>query len=235
MELIYYPSLFLLFLLVIFGPVIFIVLVARPGLSSKITKKELTRKSIVKWGLICGPLALIVLVTTMMAAEPASVRAERQAKDKVAAEQKQAAEKKRLEELKPTKREVSSKSIIPYEVNESEDGTLTKGQKKTITEGVDGERTKTYEVTYVQGVEQDRKLLKDEITKTVVNKKVVVGTYIKPVASAATKPSSSTQPSPEPYYQNCTAAKSAGAAPIYSGQPGYRVALDRDNDGIACE
>ncbi|WP_255771556.1 GmrSD restriction endonuclease domain-containing protein [Pseudarthrobacter sulfonivorans] len=37
------------------------------------------------------------------------------------------------------------------------------------------------------------------------------------------------------YYANCAAAKAAGAAPIRVGQPGYRAALDRDNDGVACE
>ncbi|MDP9905642.1 GmrSD restriction endonuclease domain-containing protein [Arthrobacter bambusae] len=37
------------------------------------------------------------------------------------------------------------------------------------------------------------------------------------------------------YYENCTAAKAAGAAPLYAGQPGYRTALDRDGDGVACE
>jgi hypothetical protein len=37
------------------------------------------------------------------------------------------------------------------------------------------------------------------------------------------------------YYQNCTAVKAAGAAPLYRGQPGYRAALDRDGDGVACE
>ena len=37
------------------------------------------------------------------------------------------------------------------------------------------------------------------------------------------------------YYANCTAAKAAGAAPLYAGSAGYRPALDRDNDGIACE
>ncbi|MEO8265534.1 MAG: excalibur calcium-binding domain-containing protein [Ilumatobacteraceae bacterium] len=26
-----------------------------------------------------------------------------------------------------------------------------------------------------------------------------------------------------------------GAAPIYVGEPGYRSALDRDKDGVACE
>ncbi|WP_260618175.1 excalibur calcium-binding domain-containing protein [Streptomyces sp. WAC07149] len=37
------------------------------------------------------------------------------------------------------------------------------------------------------------------------------------------------------YYKNCDAAKAAGAAPIRRGQPGYRDALDRDKDGIACD
>lgn len=37
------------------------------------------------------------------------------------------------------------------------------------------------------------------------------------------------------YYPNCTAAKNAGAAPVYRGQPGYASHLDRDGDGIGCE
>ncbi|PSL55672.1 excalibur calcium-binding domain-containing protein [Saccharothrix carnea] len=52
------------------------------------------------------------------------------------------------------------------------------------------------------------------------------------------------QPAPQPvqpappasaYYANCDAARAAGAAPLYAGQPGYRPALDRDKDGVACE
>jgi hypothetical protein len=37
------------------------------------------------------------------------------------------------------------------------------------------------------------------------------------------------------YYANCTEARSAGAAPVYEGEPGYRAGLDRDHDGVACE
>lgn len=37
------------------------------------------------------------------------------------------------------------------------------------------------------------------------------------------------------YYKNCDAARAAGAAPINRGEPSYRPALDRDNDGVACE
>jgi hypothetical protein len=37
------------------------------------------------------------------------------------------------------------------------------------------------------------------------------------------------------YYPNCATARYLGAAPIRRGEPGYRLALDADNDGIACE
>lgn len=61
-----------------------------------------------------------------------------------------------------------------------------------------------------------------------------------PVVPAAPAPAA---PAPAPaapapaavYYANCTAARAAGAAPLYAGQAGYRSALDRDSDGIACE
>jgi len=37
------------------------------------------------------------------------------------------------------------------------------------------------------------------------------------------------------YYGSCADARNAGAAPLYAGQAGYRAALDRDKDGVACE
>lgn len=37
------------------------------------------------------------------------------------------------------------------------------------------------------------------------------------------------------FYANCDAARAAGVAPLRRGQPGYRAALDRDGDGIACQ
>lgn len=63
----------------------------------------------------------------------------------------------------------------------------------------------------------------------------------------APEPEPAPQPAPAPapaavpdsggsaYYPNCAAARAAGAAPLYAGQPGYRAALDRDKDGVACE
>lgn len=47
-----------------------------------------------------------------------------------------------------------------------------------------------------------------------------------------------TEPTPgggSPYYENCDAARAAGAAPVYSGEPGYGPHLDRDGDGVGCE
>ena len=42
-------------------------------------------------------------------------------------------------------------------------------------------------------------------------------------------------PSPNVYYEDCAAARAAGAAPLRRGDPGYSSDLDRDGDGIACE
>lgn len=44
-----------------------------------------------------------------------------------------------------------------------------------------------------------------------------------------------TEEAPSAYYSNCSAARAAGAAPLYRGSPGYGTHLDRDGDGVACE
>jgi len=51
-------------------------------------------------------------------------------------------------------------------------------------------------------------------------------------ASAAT---AALQTSASAYYTTCAQASKAGAAPITSGQPGYRIGLDPNRNGIACE
>ena len=37
------------------------------------------------------------------------------------------------------------------------------------------------------------------------------------------------------YYAGCNEVRALGKAPLYRGQPGYRIGMDGDNDGIACE
>lgn len=51
-------------------------------------------------------------------------------------------------------------------------------------------------------------------------------------APPAAQPSA---PAPSAHYENCTAARNAGAAPVRSGDPGYGRHLDRDGDGVGCE
>jgi len=60
-----------------------------------------------------------------------------------------------------------------------------------------------------------------------------------PTPTIAAAPAAPALPSPAPgadvYFANCSAARAAGAAPLLRGTPGYREAMDRDKDGIACE
>jgi hypothetical protein len=77
------------------------------------------------------------------------------------------------------------------------------------------------------------------VVKTVV--KTVTRTVTAPAAPAApaapprtTAPADAEAPA-SVYYANCDAARAAGAAPLYVGEPGYRSGLDRDGDGVACE
>ena len=37
------------------------------------------------------------------------------------------------------------------------------------------------------------------------------------------------------YYRSCAAMRAAGVAPIRLGKPGYRTALDRNHNSVACD
>lgn len=52
--------------------------------------------------------------------------------------------------------------------------------------------------------------------------------------TTTTKPPAPPKPKPV-FYATCDDARRAGAAPLYWGQPGYRVELDPNRNGIACE
>ncbi|MCP2245793.1 excalibur calcium-binding domain-containing protein [Lentzea aerocolonigenes] len=57
-----------------------------------------------------------------------------------------------------------------------------------------------------------------------------------PPTTTPPKPTTTTKPTPKPvFFATCDDAWRAGAAPIYWGQPGYRVELDANRNGIACE
>ena len=59
------------------------------------------------------------------------------------------------------------------------------------------------------------------------------------IASARAKLALAGASTPTPasyrYYRSCAVAHAAGVYSIPRGAPGYRPALDADNDGVACE
>ncbi|WP_159498982.1 excalibur calcium-binding domain-containing protein [Microbacterium sp. 18062] len=56
-----------------------------------------------------------------------------------------------------------------------------------------------------------------------------------PVVEEPAAPEAPAAPPAATYYENCTAARAAGAAPVRLGDPGYARHLDRDGDGVGCE
>lgn len=74
-----------------------------------------------------------------------------------------------------------------------------------------------------------------EVNEPTTPKAKAVVSKPKEESQPASAPAPESQPVEEVYYANCSAAKAAGAAPLYRGDPGYRAKLDRDNDGVACE
>lgn len=63
----------------------------------------------------------------------------------------------------------------------------------------------------------------------------VAARSVSPTGGATRPATSSGGSSGNAYYANCAAARAAGAAPLRRGNPGYREAMDRDGDGVACE
>jgi hypothetical protein len=63
----------------------------------------------------------------------------------------------------------------------------------------------------------------------------VRGTTTASTAAPARSRSAPPPASTGTYYATCSAVRAAGHAPLHRGQPGYRSALDRDGDGVACE
>lgn len=247
MDVVYYLSI-ILFVIGLPSLLVLVILAfAKPSLTQKLFKRQWSRKRISILGVTSILIGVISLSFVINATMPASVRAEIAAQQKAEADAKaqqdadeQAAKKAQQEKdalaNKPVIKTETVKSSITFTSSEIEDISLPKGQRKTTTSGVNGEKTDTYQVTYVRGKQTDRKLTASEITTQPINEVVSIGTYVAPTSTATpvyTAPAQ-TQPT-STYYANCSDARAAGAAPIYQGQPGYRSALDRDNDGVACE
>jgi len=247
MDVVYYISLLLLILVLFVLPIILLIFLIKPHIlnNQSFIKKPFSRPKILLIGIMIFFFGTIGFSGTMAATEPANVKQERIAREQAEEKARQDAEAKRAQEQEDTKRREEEakkpvikqeikKEIIAFETSEQDDGSIAKGEKRTATEGADGERTITYEVTYKEGMEVSRKEIKAEVTKEPVTKVVKNGTYVAPAVAPVTQPAPSSGGS-SAYYANCSAARAAGAAPVYVGQPGYGRHLDRDGDGVGCE
>jgi len=67
------------------------------------------------------------------------------------------------------------------------------------------------------------------------NKYIAADKATKDRTKCAPKPKPADPPPAQAYYENCDAARAAGAAPVHRGDPGYGSHLDRDGDGVGCE
>ncbi|MGI5503477.1 excalibur calcium-binding domain-containing protein [Lentzea sp. CA-135723] len=56
-----------------------------------------------------------------------------------------------------------------------------------------------------------------------------------PTTTTTKKPTTTPTTPKQTFFANCDEVRRAGAAPLYWGQPGYRVELDDNRNGIACE
>ncbi|MER6023736.1 excalibur calcium-binding domain-containing protein [Streptomyces anulatus] len=100
-------------------------------------------------------------------------------------------------------------------------------------DGYAGEDKLTYEVL-VKGTEVPAATAVVRITVTAAAPEPTPPAHPTPAGNGSKPAPEATDPAPA-YYENCDAARAAGAAPVEEGDPGYAPHLDRDGDGVGCE
>lgn len=255
MDAIYYLSSTLLVIALLGLPVLLIILLVKPHIvnNRSFIKKPLSRGKILGVMVLALTISLFGFGGVMAATEPSSVKAERivRQQNEEKARQQQALEKQKQQDEEKRKADEARRPVVKQESKtekvtfttvEEQDATLPKGERRTAVEGVDGERKISYDVTYENGIETKRTETGNVISKEPTTKVVKVGTYVAPAPALApvrqaqpSQPAAGGNSGTSAYYRNCSAARAAGAAPVYRGQPGYGRHLDRDNDGVGCE
>ena len=232
MDLIYYTSGILIVLGIPFFGALIIAALIKPHLVNdrKIIKNPMSRKKIASIGTTTMLVSLVSFSSVLAATEPASVKADRTARESAeakalqvqqdTAKQQAKANADRFREkeaAKPVVKTETKVEIVPFESTERNDGTIPVGEKRTSVAGVAGERTITYEVTYAKGDETKRTETKNEITKAPVTQVTLNGTYVKPAPAPA--PRAAAPSCPNGTYVNsagntvCSPYQSNGGAP----------------------
>ncbi|WP_430789409.1 ubiquitin-like domain-containing protein [Virgibacillus flavescens] len=100
------------------------------------------------------------------------------------------------------KAEVEVEEAVAFKTEQKEDGSLTKGEKRVVSEGKKGTVIKTYEVVKENGKEVSRKLIGEEVKEDSESRVVAIGTKVERtdlVTLASTqKKESAPAPAPEP-------------------------------------
>ncbi|AXE85971.1 Excalibur calcium-binding domain protein [Streptomyces sp. Go-475] len=106
---------------------------------------------------------------------------------------------------------------------------------------VDGFATTAHDTVHILRADGDTVSVTLEATQTDGTLRIFEGTYTVrggTIVGADIREVTELDPPPDeasPYYENCDAARAAGDAPLFTGEPGYAPHLDRDGDGEACE
>ncbi|WP_216594918.1 excalibur calcium-binding domain-containing protein [Domibacillus robiginosus] len=146
-------------------------------------------------------------------------------------------------EIAELKEEVES---LTQKVTDTEEYTeeLEKAQAAAIAEKDSlGSKVATLEEEVSRLTEENKTVTaeRDSLTEEVASLNSTIAANASSSSSASfdeTESVASSEPSTSTtyeFYDNCSAAQAAGAAPVYAGDPGYGPHLDRDGDGVGCE
>lgn len=155
-------------------------------------------------------------------AEAERVKAEEEARKKAEEE----AERKAQEEKKKAEEEARKKA--EEEKAKAEEEARKKAEEEAARQAAE-EAQRQAETEAARQAEAQR-AAEEQARRQSQIQPLMPQTPAPPVAPPVAPP-----PPANVWYENCAAARAAGAAPVYLGQPGYGTHLDRDRDGVGCE
>jgi hypothetical protein len=150
-------------------------------------------------------------------------------------ERQKEAEQARQEQLRLAEAERVREFTVTFESNATATGykVFSKATGESQEVSLDSLELRRGEYTVVAQAEGFKPGRSAFTVNTDATIKVKLEELPREVTSPLPKPT--TQSSRDVYFSSCREAREAGAAPMREGQLGYRLGLDGDRDGIACE
>lgn len=156
------------------------------------------------------------------------------------------------EQISTETREEKIIDDIPFNIKETDDSTIKKGEQKIKQEGKNGKKEKIYKVTYENNKEIKRDLISENTIEEPVEKIILIGTY-EEKTQATTSNNKTDIASPQnsncdpnysgacvPIDTDVDCAEGSGNGPSYVKGPVKVIGsdiygLDSDHDGLGCE